>query len=138
MKFSGAKLALIFNGKLLVYKRDEFDHIPFPGCWDFPGGGRENGETPEECVLRELEEEFAVSIPASRLDYKRRVASHDGKDSAFFFVATGLQTDIESIVFGEEGQFWQLMEVNEYLEHPQAVPALVSRFTQYLESSSSK
>ena len=41
------------NEKLLVYKRGD---IPFPSLWDFPGGGREGEETPEECVQRELDE----------------------------------------------------------------------------------
>ena len=135
--FHGAKLALVFDDKVLVYRRDDFDHIPFPGCWDFPGGGREGEESPEECVLRELNEEFALSLPASRLDYKLKVPSLDGKGSSFFFVANGLESDIDSIVFGNEGQFWQLMEIDDFLEHPKAIPALVSRLRLYLDAASS-
>ncbi len=37
--FTGCKLAYLFNGQLLVYKRDDFPYIPFPNLWDFPGGG---------------------------------------------------------------------------------------------------
>ncbi len=135
--FHGAKLALVFDDKILVYRRDDFDHIPFPGFWDFPGGGREGEESPEDCVLRELNEEFALSISASRLNYKLKVPSFDGNGSSYFFVAKGFESEIDSIVFGDEGQFWQLMEINEFLEHPRSIPGLVYRLRLYLDDASS-
>ena len=46
--FHGAKGALFLGGQLLVTLRDDFDWIPWPGCWDFVGGLREPGETPRE------------------------------------------------------------------------------------------
>ncbi len=131
--FRGSKLALIFDGKVLVYKRDDLAHIPFPGSWDFPGGGREGNESPEECVLRELKEEFAISFPAARLSYKRKVLSIDGRSNSYFFVAHGFQADVDAIVFGEEGQCWELMAIDKFLCHPEAVPALVSRLRDYLD-----
>ena len=70
--FSGAKIALILGDQLVTYLRDDHAHIPFPGHWDLPGGGREGEESPEACVLRETEEEFGLRLPESRIIWKRR------------------------------------------------------------------
>lgn len=131
-EFTGCKLAYIFNGQLLVYKRDYFAHIPFPGLWDFPGGGRDGNESPETCVLRELNEEFAIALPASRLIYKKKVPDYLNTGNSFFFVAEGQQAEIEEIVFGSEGQYWKLMAIDEYLSHHQAIPVLITRLLGFL------
>ena len=51
--FGGAKIALLCGNSVLTYQRDDKPDIPWPGCWDLPGGGRENDETPLQCVQRE-------------------------------------------------------------------------------------
>jgi len=132
--FHGCKLAYILEDKLLVYQRDDKTDIPYPGLWDFPGGGREKNESPEECVLRELEEEFAITLAPSRLIYKHKSPHYSGQGYSFFFVAYGTQPEIDSIVFGQEGQHWQLMEIKEYLSHPGNIPSLQSRLQNYLKS----
>ena len=135
--FTGCKLAYIYKDQLLVYKRDDIPDIPFPGLWDFPGGGREGKESPEECVVRELEEEFSITFPFSRLIYKKEVANHTNTGSSFFFVADGKGSEISAISFGEEGQCWRLMPIDDYLSHPKAIPVLISRLKGYLERENS-
>lgn len=70
--FSGAKIALINDGKILTYLRDNSPLIPFPNLWDIAGGGRERDETSEQCVLRETKEEFDLNIQVSRIIWKRQ------------------------------------------------------------------
>lgn len=99
--------------------------------WDFPGGGREGSETPEQCVLRELQEEFSIKIPASRLVYKMYLANHLCTGMSYFFVASGSQVEIENIVFGDEGQYWQLMDIEEFLKREDVIPMLKLRLLRF-------
>jgi 8-oxo-dGTP diphosphatase len=48
------------NGKILVAQRKASDRLS--GMWEFPGGKVEKGETPEECLKRELHEEFGIEV----------------------------------------------------------------------------
>lgn len=54
MEFSGCKIALLCDDKLLTILRDDKASIPYPNMWELPGGGREGEETPFECVQREV------------------------------------------------------------------------------------
>lgn len=131
-EFTGCKLAYILDGKLLVYKRDDRPDIPFPNQWDFPGGGREGDESPEACVLRELMEEFSMALPESRLIYKQQGPDYNEISESFFFVVEGRQSEIDNIAFGDEGQYWEMMAVDQYMSHPESIAFLKARLSVYL------
>lgn len=133
--FNGCKLAYLFNEQLLVYKRDNIPGIPYPGLWDFPGGGRDGDETPETCVLRELQEEFAIKLDESRFIYKKKVKGFSGYGHAYFFVAYGTQQEVDNIVFGDEGQYWEFMSIADYLSHPDGIVSLKDRLQGFLNNS---
>ena len=42
--------------------RDDKPTIPYPDCWDPLGGSMEKGETPEQCITREIQEEIGITI----------------------------------------------------------------------------
>lgn len=129
--FTGAKLAALHNGQLLVYARDNFDHIPFPGLLDLPGGGREAGESPAQCALRELAEEFGLEVPEARIHYSRRYALSWNCAVPSFFLAVRLTAaEIAAIRFGDEGTDGRLMPIAEFIAHPAAVPHLQSRVAE--------
>lgn len=48
--------------EVLLALRDDKPNIPFPNCWDIPGGHIEPGETAEQCVIREMQEEIGHTI----------------------------------------------------------------------------
>lgn len=130
--FTGCKLAYFHNGQLLVYRRDNNSAIPFPDQWDFPGGGREGDESPEDCVLRELQEEFGIVLPASRLVFRQQVINHSQNGLSWFFVAFGNDDEINAIRFGDEGQYWQLMDIATFLLDPDAMLILKIRLLRLM------
>lgn len=57
---------LVFrDGRLLITQRLPGDHLG--GLWEFPGGKREKGESFEECVRRELNEELGIEVEVGPL-----------------------------------------------------------------------
>jgi 8-oxo-dGTP diphosphatase len=51
--------------RVLIAQRPEGKQLA--GLWEFPGGKLEEGETPEAALIRELEEELAVSTKTACL-----------------------------------------------------------------------
>jgi 8-oxo-dGTP diphosphatase len=48
------------DGRVLICKRPHGKHLA--GMWEFPGGKVEKGETPEDCLIRELHEELGINV----------------------------------------------------------------------------
>lgn len=58
--------AVVMNeGKILIAQKGPQDKRAYR--WEFPGGKIDAGETPEECVVRELLEEFEIEIRVGEL-----------------------------------------------------------------------
>lgn len=61
-----AAVALVdADRRVLIAQRPEGKSLA--GLWEFPGGKLEEGETPEQALIRELEEELGISTKSACL-----------------------------------------------------------------------
>lgn len=131
--FSGAKVAILCDGMLLAYQRDNKPDIPWPNLWDLPGGGREGDETPEDCAVRETLEEFGIILDPACIIYKRVYPGQGSNGLAtWFFVAQVPEGMFDDVVFGDEGQRWLVMPVQDFLAIDNAVDRLQQRLREFL------
>lgn len=128
MDFVGCKVALFCGDAVLVYLRDDKLGLPWAALWDLPGGGREGLESPEDCLLREVHEEFGLHLAPDRLIWRRVFPSMlDASRLSVFFGGWIVEAEIAAIRFGDEGQGWQMMPVASFLEHARGVPEMQRR-----------
>lgn len=101
------------------------------GLWEFAGGKVESGETAEQAVIRELDEE--VGIQATEVEHLMKL-EHDYPDKALefdFFLIKRFNGE----PFGKEGQLGQWVRVDKLTDYPfptANVPVL-ERLTMLLE-----
>ena len=53
------------KNKILIAQRNPGTHLALK--WEFPGGKLEVGESPEECLQREIKEELGMDISVGRI-----------------------------------------------------------------------
>ena len=115
----------------MVLRRDDIPQIPFPNALDLPGGGREAGETPVETAAREIFEETALQIAPARFHYARSYMRADL--SGWFLAAEITEAETQSMRLGDEGQALWMMEIDAYLNDPEAIAHFQLRLRHYLD-----
>ena len=134
--FTGCKIALFCGDKILTILRDDKETIPWPNMWELPGGGREGNETPFECVAREVYEELSIQLSKDDIIWSWIYPSMlDENKNSVFLVGQLTQEQFDSIVFGDEGQGYKLVILEEFLTSDRVVPQLQERVRDYVEES---
>lgn len=68
MKRKGCSILFVNDQRqILLFLRDDLPHIPYPNTWDVPGGHVEEGETPAQCIVREMKEEMGLDLEGFEL-----------------------------------------------------------------------
>lgn len=87
------------SGKeIFITQRDASSHMA--GFWEFPGGKIEAGETPDQAVIRELQEEVGIEAKAPVLLKTLEHRFPDRIITLYFFLVEEWQGE----PYGKEGQ----------------------------------
>lgn len=132
----GAKAVVIYKEKILLILRDNNPNIAYPNTWNTPGGGIEEGETPEEALVRELQEEIGLA-PSLVINLGTTTYTDDSIVHRFYVPVTN--SEFPSIHLGHEGQkidwftFEELLTLNVsphsflyYTTHEQDIKEIIS------------
>jgi len=119
-----AAVALIdADGRILLSRRP--DGKPMAGLWEFPGGKVKPGETPENALIRELNEELGIDTWASCLA-PLAFASHTYDDFHLLMPVFACRKWI-GVARGREGQAlaWvRASKLREYSMPPADLPLI--------------
>jgi 8-oxo-dGTP diphosphatase len=101
----GTQIILLNDRReVLMYLRDDKPQIPYPNMWSLMGGMLEDGETPLECIVREIEEEIGIVLDPSEVEHVCTRDLHFGVEHTFF---TRVAFEIDDVVLTEgQGLRW--------------------------------
>ena len=79
---------LVSDGKVLLCQRKKISRYALK--WEFPGGKVEDGETPQNCLRRELLEELNIQIDTAQLYHQQQAFYPDNGvfDVLYYLVPT--------------------------------------------------
>jgi 8-oxo-dGTP diphosphatase len=108
--------AIIFEndeGKFLLYLRDNKPYIPFPNHWDLIGGHIEEGETPEEALVREVKEELDLDLKEYTFYKKYECLTGDAYENIKYIYFGKINLPIEKVTLleGVRPQYFSKEEI---------------------------
>jgi len=101
------------KGEFLLYLRDNKPDIPFPDYWDLIGGHVEEGETPEQALVREVKEELGIDLKEYRFYNKYVCLTGDAYENTKYIYTGKINLPIEEITLleGVRPQFFSKEEI---------------------------
>lgn len=84
------------DDKILICRRGAGGSCAF--LWEFPGGKQEQGETPEQCLIRECKEELEIEIALEGVFAETTYQYPDGVIAFTFFKAVILKGELKPAV----------------------------------------
>jgi 8-oxo-dGTP diphosphatase len=67
--------------------------------------------------------------------WEKRYAGHVPETLGTYFLVAHLPAEFGTITFGEEGEQWKIMSIEEFLDHPEVVSHLKMRLQDYLSQN---
>ncbi len=104
------------DNKILMLYRNKKENDYHEGKWNAPGGKFESGESPEECVIREMKEETGLKIENPVLKGMITFPMFDGKNDWYVFLFRAFEFSGEMIDSPEGSLEWiekdKLLDLN--------------------------
>ena len=89
------------KGEFLLYLRDNKPGIPFPDHWDLIGGHVEDGETPEQALVREVKEELDIDLKEYTFYKRYECLTGDAYENIKYIFTGKINIPIEEITLLE-------------------------------------
>lgn len=101
------------KGEFLLALRDNKSWIPFPHHWDLIGGHVEEGETPEEALIREVKEELDINLKNYSFFREYECLVGDAYENIKYIYKAEIDIPIEKITLleGERAQYFSREEI---------------------------
>jgi 8-oxo-dGTP diphosphatase len=97
------------QGRIALQLRDDLPGVVNPGMWSIFGGKIEEGENPEQAVIREMKEELSIDLVPAKL-YLFGEFTH--ASTVFFVFHYRVKDELDHAEL-KEGQDWRWCTVKE-------------------------
>jgi 8-oxo-dGTP pyrophosphatase MutT (NUDIX family) len=123
--------------RFLLQKRDRNPSIYFPGMWGLFGGACDDGEAPEQALVREVEEELVVSVASAqfiqRLNIQTDLLGAELRERWFF--STVFSPDMVSRMTLREGESYRFFALADLPPPSEIVPFDLAAMLMYAHAT---
>lgn len=121
--------------EFLLALRDNKPGIPFPDHWDLIGGHVEEGETPEEALIREVKEELNIDIKDYSFFRAYECLTGDAYENIKYIYTGKINIPIEEVTLleGERPQYFSREEIPD-VKFANIIKSIVMDYISYSDS----
>jgi 8-oxo-dGTP diphosphatase len=123
------------KGEFLLYLRDNKPEIPFPDYWDLIGGHVEEGETPEEALVREVKEELDIDLEDCTFYKRYECLTGDAYENIKYIYTSKINIPIGEVTLleGVRPQYFSKEEIPD-VKFANIIKSIVLDYINYCDS----